>query len=61
MGESKRKQLKAQEMLMLENWRPDFDARRSARVAGLLPSPDVSGIKNDPRYRAGIEAAEQLA
>ncbi|GHU06472.1 beta-hexosaminidase [Betaproteobacteria bacterium] len=46
---------------VLENWRPDFDARRSARVAGLLPSSDVSGIKNNPRYRAGIEAAEGLA
>jgi beta-N-acetylhexosaminidase len=46
---------------MLENWRPGFDARRSARVARLLPSTDVSGIKNNPRYRAGIEAAERLA
>ncbi|MDR1936347.1 MAG: beta-N-acetylhexosaminidase, partial [Candidatus Accumulibacter sp.] len=42
----------------LEAWRPDFDARRSARVARLLPSSEASGIrddiKDDPRYRAGI-------
>ncbi|MDR0577622.1 MAG: beta-N-acetylhexosaminidase [Candidatus Accumulibacter sp.] len=41
----------------LEVWRSDFDPRRSARIAGLLPAPGVSGVKEDPRYRAGIEAA----
>ncbi|MDR2112128.1 MAG: beta-N-acetylhexosaminidase [Candidatus Accumulibacter sp.] len=46
---------------VLELWRPDFDARRSARVARLLPATDVSNIKTDPRYRAGIEAATRLA
>jgi beta-N-acetylhexosaminidase len=46
---------------VLENWCPDFEARRSARVAELLPSSDVHGIKNDPRYLAGIKAAERLA
>ena len=46
---------------VLEGWHPDFDVRRSARVARLLPVSDVSDIKNDPRYLAGIEAAAQLA
>ena len=45
---------------VLENWRPDFDARRSARVAQLLPSPEVPDIKNDPCYRVGVKAAERL-
>jgi beta-N-acetylhexosaminidase len=44
----------------LENWRPDFDPSRSARVARLLPSKDVPDMKNDPRYLAGVEAAARL-
>ncbi|MDR3298692.1 MAG: beta-N-acetylhexosaminidase [Candidatus Accumulibacter sp.] len=44
----------------LENWQPDFDARRSARVARLLPTSDVSDIKNDPRYLAGAAAVARL-
>ena len=46
---------------VLESWHPDFDVRRSARIAQLLPAPDIPDIKNDPRYLAGIEVAAQLA
>ena len=46
---------------VLAGWRPHFDARRSARVARLLPVPEVPDMKNDPRHLAGIEAAARLA
>ncbi|MFT3960183.1 beta-N-acetylhexosaminidase [Propionivibrio sp.] len=46
---------------VLAGWRPDFDARRSAHVARLLPVPEVPDMKNDPRHLAGIEAAARLA
>ncbi|MDR2451184.1 MAG: beta-N-acetylhexosaminidase [Candidatus Accumulibacter sp.] len=50
---------------VLENWRFDFDARRSARVAKLLPAPGTPcgtrGLENDPRYLAAIETAAELA
>ena len=44
---------------VLENWRPDFDPRRSARIARLLPTPGAPE-KSDPLYLAGIEAAMRL-
>ena len=46
---------------VLAGWCPDFDARRSARVARLLPVSEVPDMKNDPRHLAGIEAAARLA
>jgi beta-N-acetylhexosaminidase len=45
---------------VLENWRFDFDPRRSARVARLLPEPMCHDLENDPRYPAGVEAAARL-
>jgi beta-N-acetylhexosaminidase len=45
---------------MLKNWRFNFDARRSARVAKLIPAPEMPGMENDPRYLAGVEAAGAL-
>ncbi|MDR3221796.1 MAG: beta-N-acetylhexosaminidase [Candidatus Accumulibacter sp.] len=45
---------------VLEGWRQDFDIRRSARVASLLPASETSGIRNDPLYLAGVEAAARL-
>jgi beta-N-acetylhexosaminidase len=45
---------------VLDGWHADFDAARSSRINGLLPVSDASGIKNDPRYLAGIETAARL-
>jgi beta-N-acetylhexosaminidase len=45
---------------VLDGWHADFDATRSSRANGLLPILDASGMKNDPRYLAGIVAAESL-
>lgn len=45
---------------VLERWHPDFDTRRSARIANLLPMPNSCDMKNDPRYLVGIEAAKSL-
>jgi hypothetical protein len=45
---------------VLDGWRANFGAARLSRVNGLLSLPDVSNMKNDPRYLAGIAAAESL-
>jgi beta-N-acetylhexosaminidase len=46
---------------VLENWPPRFDPKRSARIARLLPAPMTQKMeKSDPRYLAGVKAAEQL-
>jgi beta-N-acetylhexosaminidase len=45
---------------VLDGWHADFDAVRSSRVNGLLPVSDAAGMKNDPRYLAGIAAAESV-
>ncbi|MDR0440712.1 MAG: beta-N-acetylhexosaminidase [Candidatus Accumulibacter sp.] len=45
---------------VLDGWQADFDVKRSTRVSELFPFADVSGMKRDPRYLAGIAAAESL-
>lgn len=50
---------------VLERWQPAFDAgreaRRSERVARLLPGSPVPDLAADTRYRAGVELAQRLA
>ncbi len=46
---------------VLECWRPDFDACRSARIVGLLPGQRALDMENDFRYLEGLEAAALLA
>ncbi len=45
---------------LLEKWHPDFDAKRSQRIARLLPNAKLPVI-DDSRYVAGVRAAESLA
>ncbi len=49
---------------VLSRWQPQFDPIRSARIARLVPnspSPDATTLQRDPRYLAGVKAAEKLA
>lgn len=45
---------------VLERWRPEFDARRSARIARLLPRDALPALRDDAHYLAGVKAAEIL-
>ena len=45
---------------VLERWRPEFDAKRSTRIARLLPGAALGDVRCDPRYLGGVRAAERL-
>ena len=46
---------------LLESWRPDLDATRSARIARLMPTSAAPVTRGDDRYRAGVAFAKALA
>ena len=49
---------------VLSRWHPALDPVRSARIGRLVPSKpaiDAAELRRDPRYLAGIKAAEKLA
>ena len=45
---------------VLERWRPEFDAARSARIARLLPGAALTDVSNDSQYLAGVSIAGRL-
>jgi beta-N-acetylhexosaminidase len=45
---------------VLERWKPAFDAQRSARIGRLLPRIELTDVRNDAHYRAGVKAAALL-
>ena len=45
---------------VLENWQPEFDAARSARIARLSPGVALPAPQNNPHYLAGVDIAERL-
>jgi len=48
---------------LLDRWSEPLDPVRSARIERLLPtlpSPTSDGLRNDPLYRAGVTAAQEL-
>lgn len=45
---------------LLERWKPEFDAVRSARIARLLPTADLPDVNVDPLYLAGVKMAGLL-
>jgi beta-N-acetylhexosaminidase len=45
---------------LLERWQPEFDLRRSHRVAQLVQA-HAGAFENDERYAAGVEFAHALA
>jgi len=48
---------------VLSRWHPQFDPLRSVRIERLLPkqpAPDAASLQLDPRYLAGVKAAEEL-
>lgn len=45
---------------VLERWRPEFDAARSARIARLLPGAALTNVSNDSHYLAGVSIAGRL-
>lgn len=45
---------------VLERWQPEFDLRRSARVARLVPESPFGGIQDRQAYAAGCAAAISL-
>lgn len=46
---------------VLERWGYEHDPVRSNRIAQLVPAALPAGIKNDPRFLAGIAACHRLA
>ena len=46
---------------VLEGWGAEHDARRSARVARLVPLISPLGMKDNPHFHAGVEACRQLS
>ncbi|OQA34409.1 MAG: Beta-hexosaminidase [Betaproteobacteria bacterium ADurb.Bin341] len=45
---------------VFKRWKPDFDPKRSARIAHLLPTADLPALQNNPRYCAGVKMSEVL-
>ena len=45
---------------VLERWQQEFDPKRSARIARLLPTGALPDLQDDPTYFAGVKVAEDL-